>query len=265
MSIEDQVLALFGEANPVSSQATVDELTRPHLEVVEQGRMQMQDTTRRRVDTELPIVKEERGRRLAIGLAAAALALVVGGGAWVILGGSPDPTLEEAAQGGDPIAVIQVFHQKWSEGDVDGALAFVADAPDARVAQRNAMAYHIALEPPGWFWSVTGCAEQAPGVYQCDVRLNGDPIVDALGLETYSHQFRVEGNRLSDWGTASLTLQNIDAALADDALKQDPDGHGAACSPAEDSYSLGKAVFNPGCGAFLAQYVQSYAATLTSP
>jgi len=92
VSYDDQVLALFGEANPVSDRDTLEHLLRPHLEVVEQRIGDMKETKVRVIDPAQPIVKQEQRHRLAYGLVAAVAVLIVGTVTWiaVVNDGEPD-------------------------------------------------------------------------------------------------------------------------------------------------------------------------------
>lgn len=265
MSFDDRVLALFADANPVSSEATLEELTRPALTLIKQGEETMSDIKQRPINTDRPIVKQERNRGFVFGLAAAAIVLLIGTVAWIALAGSPDKTLEEAAADGDPVAVIEVFHQKWSEGDVDGALQYV-EPPDSPTV-RDTLEYVIALEPDGWFWSVRDCAEQVPGTYQCKLSLVGDPVIDAVSPEVRTVQFKVDGSSIT--GVGLVNYLEVDQLLATYARQQDPDGYAARCEPSGEQpggpgLSAG-VLFNQECGAFMSQFLTPLAAELTAP
>lgn len=267
MSFDDRVLALFGEANPVSTEATLDELTRPRLALIEQGEEHVSDAKDGIVQLDRPIVKQERNRGLLVGLAAAVLALLIGTASWIALAGSPDKTREEAAADGDPIAVIEVFFERWSAGDVRGAMSFIGDQDwtEGNPFIGQSMEYVVALEPEGWFWSVSDCAEQVADTYRCRIELVGDPLLDAVGGSAGQNQFKVEDGKI----TGAPRILGIGAAQADQALaqyarQQDPAGYEAACVGANGrAWEANGVVFNRACGAFLAPYVQPAADELT--
>jgi len=264
MSHEDRVLALFADANPVSDDAAVDDLMRPTLSLIEQGEDAMSDTKQQPINIDRPIVRQERTRGLLYGAAAAILALVVGTVGWIALAGSGEKTLEEAAEGGDPVALIEVFYQRWSEGDVDGALEFVKTDSISTRFLRGEMEYTAALEPDGWSWSVTECAEQVADVYRCRLDLIGDPIIDTMNLVGGFPQYRINGNRLTEVNFAFYP--EADLRLAVYAEAQDPTGYEAACIGANGLALEGNGVvYNGECGAFLAPYVEPLAAELTAP
>lgn len=268
MSFEDRVLALFADANTVSDEATLDDLMRPSLQLIEQGEDAMSDTKVRQIDTDRPIVKQERSRGRIYGLAAAVIALLIGTVSWIALAGSPDKTLEEAAADGDPIAIIEVFFQRWSGGNVNGAFALVGDQDwtEGNVFLGPEMEYVAALEPEGWFWSVTDCVEQVPGTYNCNVALVGDPVLEAMGGAAGRAQFKVEGNKL----TQVPRVLGIGAAAADQRLAryaevQDPERYQAVCVGANGlAREANGVVYNRACGTFLSQYLVPLAAELNS-
>ena len=260
MRFDDQVLSRFADANPVPDEATLDALLRPDLELI-YGEEAMSDTQQRPINTDRPIVKQERSRGLIYGLAAAAVALLIGTVSWIALAGSEDPTLEELAAGGDPIAVIEVFHQKWSEGDVEGALQYVA--PSNSLVGRAGIEYVIAVEPAGWSWSVTDCAEQVPGTYRCRVAMIGDPVIDILAPGGRTVQFIVEGSSIARVGFADY--QQEDQMLAAYAERQDPDGYATVCTIRAADRDDEPGFYNKECGAFLSQYVTPLAAELNAP
>jgi hypothetical protein len=267
MSYEDRVLALFAAANPVSNDATLRELERPSLKLLEQGEHEMSDTKIRPIDTDRPIVKQERNRGLLYGAAAAILALVVGTAAWIAFAGPGDETPDAAA--GDSIAIIEDFFQKWSAGDVRGAFALVGDQDwvEGNVFIGPSMEYIAALEPDGWSWSVTDCAEQVPGTYNCRVQLVGDPVLDALDGSAGQSQFKVEDGKLTQVPRVlGVGGAQADQALAEYARIQDPSGYEAACVGANGrAWEENGVVYNGVCGAFLSQYLEALAAELTAP
>lgn len=264
MTIEDRVLALFAEANPVSDNATLDDLMRPTLSLIEQGEETMSDTKQQPINIDRPIVKQERARGLLYGVAAAVMALVLGTAAWVGLAGSGEKTLAEAAEGGDPVALIEVFYQRWSEGDVDGALEFVRQDSNSTMFLRGMMEYIVALEPDGWSWSVAECAEQVPDVYRCRLDLIGDPVLDAMDLTGGFPQYRIDGNRLTEVNFSSYI--EADLRLAVYAEAQDPFGYEAVCIGANGlTMESNGVVYNGECGSFLAPYIAPLAAELTAP
>ncbi len=226
------------------------------------GEKAMSDTKQRPINTDRPLVKQERTRGLLYGAAAAVIVLVLGTAAWIALAGS-GATLEAAAEGGDPVAVIEVFYQKWSEGDVDGAMEFVS-TNQRTFFLRSTMEYVVALEPAGWSWSVSDCAEQIPGTYRCRLELVGDPVIDAMGLEAGLPQLRVSGNRLIE--VADPAYAQADQKLAVYAETQDPEGYEAVCTEGNGLALDGQGVvYDQACGAFLAPYVPRLAAELTGP
>lgn len=271
MSYEDRVLALFGEANPVSNESDVRELSRPTLQLIEHREDAMSDTKVRAIDTERPIVKQDRGRRLIYGAAAAVVALVVGTVGWFALAGggdeAPDTGVSKQAAS-DQIAVIETFFQRWSDGKVFEAMSLVGDQDwtEGNVFIGQEMEYVIALEPDGWSWTVSNCTEQASGAYLCTIGLVGDPLFDALGVGAAQAQFRVEDGKL----TQIPRVLGVDAAQADQRLAvyaqaQDPDGYEAACVGANGrAWEANGVVYNRECGAFLAPYLEPLAAELAA-
>lgn len=91
MNYEDQVLALFGEANPVSDLDTLEDLMSPHLEVVEQRTGDMTDTKVREIDPQKPIFQKNRRRGWVYGVAAAVVAVIFVGVAWAVLSNDSQP------------------------------------------------------------------------------------------------------------------------------------------------------------------------------
>ena len=267
MSYEDQVLAVFADANPIPDTAAFDDLMRPTLTLIEQGEEAMSDTKQQPISIERPIVKQERNRGLLYGAAAAILALVVGTVGWIALAGSGDDPADVAA--GDSIAIIETFFQKWSEGEVNQAFALVGDQDwtEGNVFLGPTMEYVVAVEPDGWFWSVTGCAEQVPGTYNCRVELVGDPLLDALGGSFGQSQFKVENGKLTQVPRVlGIGAAQADQALATYAQTQDPSGYEAACVGANGrAWEENGVVYDKACGTFLSQYVEPLAAELTAP
>jgi hypothetical protein len=267
MSVEDRVLALFAEANPVSDDATLDDLMRPTLSLIEQGEDAMSDTKQQPINIERPIVKQERTRGLLYGVAAAILALVVGTVGWIALAGSGERTQQEVTAGEDPVTIIEAFYQKWTEGDIRGAMQLVAYqdfTEGGDVFLEPTMAYVSAVEPDGWFWSVTDCAEQVPGTYNCRVELVGDPLLEAMGVGAGQPQFKVEDGKLTRVPTGLDGL--VDRRLATYAEQQDRAGYVAVCVGSKGrAWEANGVVYNQACGAFLSQYVAPLAAELTAP
>ena len=269
MSYDDRVLALFAEANPVSDDAGLDELMRPGLQLIKQREEAMSEDEMRAIDTDRPIVKQERSRGLLYGAAAAMIALALGTGAWLALAGSAEKTVAEDAADGEPVAVIEAFYKKWSEGDVNGALELVStkDGTEDNLFLQQTMEYVTAIEPEGWFWSVSDCVEQVPGTYNCRVELVGDPLLATMGVVAGRLQLRVEDGKL----TQAPQVFGVDAAQADRRLatysqKQDPAGYEAVCVGANGrAYEANGVVYDNACGVFLAQYLESLAAELTAP
>lgn len=91
MNYEDQVLALFGEANPVSDLDTLEDLMSPRLEVVEQRTGDMTDTKVREIDPNRPIFKKDRRFGLVYGLAAALVVLMIGSVVWAVFLNDSEP------------------------------------------------------------------------------------------------------------------------------------------------------------------------------
>ena len=91
MNYEDQVLALFGEANPVSDLDTLEDLMSPRLEVVEQRTGDMPDTKVREIDPNRPIFKKDRRFGLVYGLAAALVVLMIGSVVWAVFLNDSEP------------------------------------------------------------------------------------------------------------------------------------------------------------------------------
>ena len=91
MIYEDQVLALFGEANPVSDLDTLEDLMSPRLEVVEQRTGDMTDTKLREIDPQKPIFQKQRRRGWVYGVAAAVVTLIFVGVAWAVLSNDSEP------------------------------------------------------------------------------------------------------------------------------------------------------------------------------
>ena len=264
MSHEDRVLALFADANPVSDEANLDELTLPSLQLIEQREREMSDTEIGRVDTDRPLVKQAMPRGIILGVAAAMVALVLGTIGWLAAAGSGEKTLEEAAADGDATAVVELFYQRWSQGDVEGAHELVVPSglESDRIFERALMEFVVALEPDGWSWSVADCGEVVPDVVQCTVRLVGDPVADVLGLQNRV-QFRLDGSRLATFpDVGSVELRATDAALARYAEERDRTGYAAACASNASSGRDEVPVYTADCGAFLSDYLQEFAATL---
>ena len=267
MSHEDRVLALFAEANPVSDHATLDDLMRPTLSLIEQGEDAMSDTKQQPINIDRPIVKQERTRGLLYGVAAAILALVVGTVGWIALAGSGETPPDSAAE--ESIAVIEDFFERWSAGDVTGAMALVGDQDwtEGNVFLGSTMEYVVALEPDGWAWSISGCAEQVPGTYNCRVELVGDPLFDAIGGAAGQSQFKVEEGKLTQVPRVlGVGAGQADLALAQYAQTTDPSGYEAACVGANGrAWEENGVVYNRACGTFLSQYLEPLAAQLTAP
>ncbi len=91
MNYEGQVLALFGEANPVSDLDTLEDLMSPRLEVVEQRTGDMTDTKVREIDPNRPIFKKDRRFGLVYGLAAALVVLILGSVVWAVFLNDSEP------------------------------------------------------------------------------------------------------------------------------------------------------------------------------
>ena len=267
MSYEDRVLALFADANPVADDASLDELIRPSLVPIEQREKAMSDTEIRSLDTHRGLATQDRWRGFRRGAAAAVAALVIGTVAWIVVTGATDDSPD--ATTGDSIAVIEDFFRRWSDGDVSGAFALVGDQDwtDGNPFLRPTMEYVVALEPDGWYWSVTGCEEQVPGTFNCRVQLVGDPVLDAMGGAAGSAQFKVEDGKL----TQVPRVLGVGAAAADQTLalfaqSQDPGGYEAACVGANGrAWEENGVVYDRECGAFLSQYLEPLAAELTAP
>ena len=268
MSYEDRVLELFAGATPVTDDADLDQLTRPRLQLIEQGEDAMSDTDVRDINTDRPIIKQENSRGVRV-VAAALVALVLGTVAWFALADSGENRLDDVAADADSIAAIEDFFRRWSDGDVRGALSLVGDQDwtEGNVFIEPEMEYVIALEPAGWFWSVTGCAQQVPGTYRCNVALVGDPVLAAMGGAAGSTQFTVEDGKL----TQVPRVLGVGAAAADQRLaqfaeSQNPAGYEAACVGANGrAWEQNGVVYNRECGAFLAPYLEPLAAELSAP
>ena len=266
MSYEDRVLALFAEANPVSDHATLDDLMRPTLSLIEQGEDAMSDTKQQPINIDRPIVKQERNRGLLFGVAAAVMALVLGTAAWIGLAGSNEKTTE--AGQGDAIATIETFFQRWTEGDIRTGMQLVGeqDFTEGNVFLEPTMGYVSAVEPEGWFWSVTGCTEQVPGTYSCQVELVGDPLLEAMGVAAQQTQFKVEDGKLTQIPTTVGIASSVDRQLATYAQQQDPTRYEALCVGSNGrAWEENGVVYNQACGAFLSQYVAPLAAELNAP
>jgi len=266
MSYEDRVLALFAEANPVSDHATLDDLMRPTLSLIEQGEDPMSDTKQQPINIDRPIVKQERNRGMLFGLAAAVVALVLGTAAWIGLTGSSEKTTE--ATSGEAVTIIETFFQKWDEGDITGAMGLVGeqDFTEGNVFLEPTMGYVSAVESEGWFWSVTDCTEQAPGTYSCRVELVGDPLLDAMGVAAQQTQFKVEEGKLTQIPASVGVAGLVDRQLATYAQEQDPGGYEAVCVGSNGrAWEENGVVYNQACGAYLSQYVAPLAAELTAP
>jgi hypothetical protein len=91
VNYEDQVLALFGEVNPVSDLDTLEDLMSPRLEVVEQRTGDMTDTKVREIDPSRPIFKKDRRFGLVYGLAAALVVLMIGSVVWAVFLNDSEP------------------------------------------------------------------------------------------------------------------------------------------------------------------------------
>ncbi len=91
MNYEDQVLALFGEANPVSDLDTLEDLMSPRLEVVEQRTGDMTDAKVGEIDLNRPIFKKDRRFGLVYGLAAALVVLMIGSVVWAVFLNDSEP------------------------------------------------------------------------------------------------------------------------------------------------------------------------------
>ncbi|NNC92853.1 MAG: hypothetical protein HKN80_10210 [Acidimicrobiia bacterium] len=269
MNFDDRVLTLFAEANPVRDDATLDELMRPSLKLIEQREASMSDTKMREIDADRSLVKQERSRGLTYGVAAAVVAVLMGTVSWLALAGSPNTALNDAAADGDPVAVIEAFLQTWSDGDVDGAIGLIGDQEWVRdnAFLKPEMEYVVALEPEGWFWSATNCTEQAPGTYSCTIALIGDPLLDVMGEAAGPAQFEIEDGKLKQ----VPRLLGVGAAQADQRLAQyaeiqDREGYEAACT-GSDGRALEEngVVYNGACGAFLSRYLAPLAAELNAP
>ena len=128
MSYEDQVLALFGEANPISKHDTLENFLRPRLEIVEQRTGNMTEQEVRDIDPTRPIVRKERRRGPVYGLAAAVVVLIIGTVSWIAFrddGGS--------GFAATPVDIGRSFIQAQDAWDADAALALLA--PDAVIDQ----------------------------------------------------------------------------------------------------------------------------------
>jgi hypothetical protein len=268
MSYEDRVLALFADANPVPDDANLAELTRPNLQLIEQGEDTMSDTRVRAVDIDRPIVRAERNRGLLYGAAAAILALVVGTVGWIAVAGSDGETQDEAAAGTDPIGLIESFYERWSMGNVAGALELgnPGDWTDTSlIFIETTMDYVVAIEPDGWFWSVHDCAEQATGTFNCGLTIVGDPLLDAMGLAAGRGQFSIEDGKLTEVELGQWT-RAADRQLATYAEQQDPVAYEAVCVGSNGrAWEENGVVYNRACGAFLSQYLEPLAAELSAP
>ena len=153
MNYEDQVLALFGEANPVSDLDTLEDLMSPRLEVIEQRTGDMPDTKVREIDPSRPIFKKDRRFGLVYGLAAALVVLMIGSVVWAVFlnDSEPDvarqpaqtPTTTPVTTQPPPTATAAVFTvdealsvkdayiEASNAGDVDAVLALFE--PDSSV------------------------------------------------------------------------------------------------------------------------------------
>ncbi|MBT8164397.1 MAG: hypothetical protein KJP22_06070 [Acidimicrobiia bacterium] len=266
MSYDDRVLALFAEANPVLDHAALDDLMRPTLSLIEQGEDPMSDTKQQPIEIDRPIVRQEGNRGRLFGLAAAVAALVLGTAAWIGLNGSSEKTTE--ATGGEAVTIIETFFQKWNEGDINGAMRLVGDQDfiEGNLFLEPTMGYVAAVEPEGWFWSVTDCTEQVPGTYSCLVELIGDPLLDAMGVAARQTQFKVEEGKLTQVPASVGVAGLVDRRLATYAQEQDPAGYEAVCVGSNGrAREENGVVYNQACGAFLSQYVAPLAAELTAP
>ena len=128
MSYEDQVLALFGEANPISEHDTLENFLRPRLEIVEQRTGNMTEQEVRHIDPTRPIVRKERRRGPVWGLAAAAAVLIIGTVSWIAFrddGGSGFA----ATPVDDALSVAAAYFEAYNAGDVEEVLALFT--PDA--------------------------------------------------------------------------------------------------------------------------------------
>ena len=156
MNYEDQVLALFGEANPVSDLDTLEDLMSPRLEVVEQRTGDMTDTKVREIDPNRPVFKKERRRGLVYGLAAALVALILGSVVWAVLLNDPGTDVAPGSEG-----IATSFIEASTASEATAAVALLA--PDAtinhpavaRVGEYQGWVdYRLAI---GWRATVTDC------------------------------------------------------------------------------------------------------------
>lgn len=211
------------------------------------------------IDTQRPSVRQNRRWPYGVAVAAILVAVAI---LFSVAGRGPQ-TIEEAADSGDPAAVLQVFHQKWSDGNVDGALAYLHPSllEESGEALGNLIEYTHAISPGGFSISVTECSEQAPDVWRCRIGVIGDPIVDAMNLSATSEQFRFEDGLMTQFGLSDY--RQADLALALVAQAGDPDGYQAACGrPGPGEFADGGVVYNRTCGEFLAPFVDATVAGL---
>lgn len=187
MSYDDQVLALFGEANPVSDRDTLEHLLRPHLEVVEQRIGDMKETKVRVIDPAQPIVKQEQRHRLAYGLVAAVAVLIVGTVTWIAVVNDGEPDVAS------PVDIGRSFIEAQDAWDADAATALLA--PDAVIKGSGLVteveqyasnfAWYQALD---WRWAVEECNQTTvgpPAEVRCTLT-HQNAWTRALGVGPYS-------------------------------------------------------------------------------
>lgn len=255
MKYEDQVLALFGEANPVPAGEAVEPLLRPHLDVVEQRSGIVTDTDVR--DMTRPITTNGKRRRLIYVLAAALFVVAAGAVTWLVI--VERDGLHDAALAGDPEAVVRVFFDEWAAGDLDAAQSWLH--PDARfdtIADnedaRHFMEYVAGLLPSGWTFSVSDCESSSVERVGCTVALDGYRLAEALSLEGGLVEFSVRNGLITAWNVPNYGRAEIE--LRTFAQAQDPVGFETACGrEALGVRPPGGDVFGQKCGEFLGTFV----------
>lgn len=251
------------------------------------GDMQTKETPTR-VEYEPATKKTQRPRWLipALAGATAVIAAIVVASVLLIGGDESKSLYAEAAAGGDPQAVAGLFADSFRIGDVDTIVDYLHPDFSTRRPTNDQVAFVSSwVEFEG---ALYGREEAGPSV--CESADNGwvfctyvDPpgsVLASVGraettwaaqiLDGQIRRMDLPGDLVELVTTVNYIMEDFETPLGSFARAEDPDGSGTACDVVGSlpntvvlNAGLGT-VYDKTCGAFLAGFVDDYAASLGS-
>jgi len=235
MSRADDVFAMFVQANPVPDVAALESrLDRPSGDDLERGGMNMRNAIEPgiRPETRAPHAEGRRWSGPLFFVAAAALVVVLVGGAWMLAGRSsidiadPNLPIEDRA-----VAAAERHLAAVNSGDIDtiNALAYEENVADTRMWEFNA-----AFAAAGYPTVARGCEVVNSTLNLADVRCAvevDNPVFEALGVSDLVAPFLFLDGRLAWKPWEGGDFSQVNAAFAAYLQANRPDEYETACSP----------------------------------